>query len=98
MNLELRLKEIKARVDEIRGLVDSETDVEKLEAYDKEVDELTNERKAIEKKLAMRGKFDVGAIIETKSTPTAEEVEARGKALKEGRTPVLPDRYRAEAS
>ena len=86
MNLELRLKEIKARVDEIRGLVDSETDVEKLEAYDKEVDELTNERKAIEKKLAMRGKFDVGAIVETKSTETAEEVEARGKALKEGRT------------
>ena len=42
MNLELRLKEIKARVEEIRGLVDSETDVEKLSAYDKEVDELTN--------------------------------------------------------
>ena len=28
MNLELRLKEIKARLEEIRGLVDSETDVE----------------------------------------------------------------------
>ena len=35
MNLELRLKEIKARMDEIRGLIDSETDVAKLEAYDK---------------------------------------------------------------
>ena len=27
MNLELRLKEIKTRLDEIRGLVDAETDV-----------------------------------------------------------------------
>ena len=87
MNLELRLKEIKARVEEIRGLVDSETDVEKLSAYDKEVDELTNERKAIEKKLAMRGKFDVqDVVVETKATEPAAELEARGQALKEGRT------------
>ena len=86
MNLELRLKEIKARIEEIRGLVDSETDVEKLSAYDKEVDELTNERKAIEKKLAMRGKFEVKDVIETKSTEETAEMEARGKALKEGRT------------
>lgn len=86
MNLELRLKEIKARVEEIRGLVDSETDVEKLSAYDKEVDELTNERKAIEKKLAMRGKFEVKDVIETKSTEETAEMEARGQALKEGRT------------
>ena len=86
MNLELRLKEIKTRLDEIRGLVDAETDVEKLGAYDQEVDELTNERKAIEKKLALRGKFDVADVIETKSTETNEELEARGKALKEGRT------------
>ena len=64
MNLELRLKEIKTRLDEIRGLVDAETDVEKLGAYDQEVDALTNERKAIEKKLAMRGKFDVADVIE----------------------------------
>ena len=28
MNLELRLKEIKTRLDEIRGLVDAETDQE----------------------------------------------------------------------
>ena len=49
MNLELRLKEIKDRMEEIRGLIDSETDVEKLSALDKEVDELTNERKAIER-------------------------------------------------
>ena len=86
MNLELRLKEIKDRVEEIRGLVDSETDVEKLSAYDKEVDELTNERKAIEKKLAMRGKFDVASVIETKSTEETAEMEERGKLLKEGRT------------
>ena len=86
MNLELRLKEIKARMDEIRGLIDSETDVAKLEAYDKEVDELTNERKVIEKKLAMRDKVNPANVIETKSTETNEELEARGKALKEGRT------------
>ena len=85
MNLELRLKEIKTRLDEIRGLAESESDVEKLDALDKETDSLINERKAIEKKLAMRGKFDPAVVIETKSTETNEELEARGKALKEGR-------------
>ena len=86
MNLELRLKEIKTRLDEIRGLAESESDVEKLDALDKETDSLINERKAIEKKLAMRGKFDPAVVVETKSTETNEELEARGKALKEGRT------------
>lgn len=86
MNLELRLKEIKARLDEIRGLIDSETDVEKLSALDKEVDELTNERKAIEKKLVMRDKFNPANVIETNSKETKADLEARCKALKEGRT------------
>ena len=86
MNLELRLKEIKTRLDEIRGLAESESDVEKLDALDKETDSLINERKTIEKKLAMRGKFDPAVVVETKSTETNEELEARGKALKEGRT------------
>ncbi len=86
MNLELRLKEIKDRLEEIRDLTDSETDVSKLEALDKEVDELTNERKAIEKKLSMRGKFDVHDVIETKSNEATADLEARGQALKEGRT------------
>ena len=86
MNLELRLKEIKTRLEVIRGLAETESDVEKLEALDKESDELINERKAIEKKLAMRGKFDVAEVIETKSAEPTEELEARGKALKEGRT------------
>ena len=63
MNLELRLKEIKTRLDEIRGLTDSETDVEKLEALDKEVDELTNERKAIEMSV-LRAGLAVGASAE----------------------------------
>ena len=35
MNLELRLKEIKTRLDEIRGMSDSETEISKLESYDK---------------------------------------------------------------
>ena len=34
----------------------------------------------------MRGKFDPAVVVETKSTETNEELEARGKALKEGRT------------
>ena len=37
MNLELRLKEIKTRLDEIRGLAESESDVEKLDALDKKL-------------------------------------------------------------
>ena len=86
MNLELRLKEIKTRLDEIRGLVDNESDVEKLDALNAEVDSLTNERKAIETKLAMRGKFDPAQVVEVKSTEATAELEARGKALKEGRT------------
>ena len=86
MNLELRLKEIKTRLEEIRGLVDNESDVAKLEALNAEVDSLTNERKAIETKLAMRGKFDPAQVVETKSEETIAELEARGKAFKEGRT------------
>lgn len=86
MNLELRLKEIKARLEEIRGLVDSESDVSKLEAFDKETDDLVAERKSIEKKLAMRGKFEPEQVIETKSNEALADLEERGKALKEGRT------------
>ena len=89
MNLELRLKEIKARLEEIRGLADTESDVEKLDALDKESDDLIKERKAIEKKIAMRGKFDVADIIETKNNEPTEELESRGKALKEGRTVTI---------
>ena len=89
MNLELRLKEIKARIEEIRGLADKETDIEKLNALDTELDSLTNERKAIEKKLAMRDKFNPETVIETKSTETEAELEERGKALKEGRTVTI---------
>lgn len=89
MNLELRLKEIKARIEEIRGLADKETDIEKLNALDTELDSLTNERKAIEKKLAMRDKFNPETVIETKSAETEAELEERGKALKEGRTVTI---------
>ena len=89
MNLELRLKEIKARIEEIRGLADKESDIEKLNALDTELDSLTNERKAIEKKLAMRDKFNPETVIETKSTETEAELEERGKALKEGRTVTI---------
>lgn len=89
MNLELRLKEIKARLEEIRGLADTETDVEKLSALEKETDELISERSAIEKKLAMRGKIDGIDLVDVKGGDSGKELEARGKALKEGRTVTI---------
>lgn len=87
MNLEIRAKEINSRLEEIRGLAEKETDVAKLDELDKEADSLIAERAAIEKKLSMKRKFDTAPIVETKSNQESqEEVEARAKSLKEGRT------------
>ena len=52
MNLEIRKKEINDRLEEIRGLADSESDVSKLEELDKEADSLISERAALDKKMA----------------------------------------------
>lgn len=88
MNLELRFKEINDRLKEIRGLADSETDVTKLEELEKESDALISERSAIEKKLSMAKKIKITDILETKGA-NLEDKEARGKALKEGRSVTI---------
>ena len=56
MNLELRRKEIEGRLIEIRGLVDNEADLVKLEALETETTTLKEERSVIDKeKLELRG-------------------------------------------
>ena len=87
MNLMKRKQEIEARLTEIRGLANNETDVEKLTAFETEVDKLQEERAMIEKKMNIASKSDYkpAVVVETKSKSN-EELEARGKAIKEGRT------------
>ena len=86
MNLMKRKQEIEARLTEIRGLANNETDVEKLTAFETEVDKLQEERAMIEKKMNIASKSDYkpAVVVETKSKST-EELEARGKEIKEGR-------------
>ena len=86
MNLMKRKQEIEARLTEIRGLVSNESDVEKLTAFETEVDKLQEERTMIEKKMNIASKSDYKPtmVTETKSKSN-EELEARGKAIKEGR-------------
>ena len=50
MNLELRRKEIESRLTEIRGLVDNETDITKLETFETETTNLQEERSVIIRK------------------------------------------------
>ena len=87
MNLMKRKQEIEARLTEIRGLANNESDVEKLTAFETEVDKLQEERAMIEKKMNIASKSDYkpAVVVETKSKSN-EELEARGKAIKEGRT------------
>ena len=87
MNLMKRKQEIEARLTEIRGLANNESDVEKLTAFETEVDKLQEERAMIEKKMNIASKSDYkpSVVVETKSKSN-EELEARGKAIKEGRT------------
>ena len=85
MNLQARLKEINDRLNEIRGQVDTETDVEKLSALDTETDSLIAERSAIEKKLSLIGKTKVNPVVVTDREQEMINREERGKALKEGR-------------
>ena len=87
MNLMKRKQEIEARLTEIRGLANNESDVEQLSAFETEVDKLQEERAMIEKKMNIASKSDYkpAVVVETKSKSN-EELEARGKAIKEGRT------------
>ena len=86
MNLLKRKQEIEARLAEIRKASDTETDIEKLTAFENECDKLQEERAMIEKKLALASKTEFKSVhvVETKGK-TNEELEARGKAIKEGR-------------
>lgn len=87
MNLEVRRKEINDRLSEIRSLSEKESDLTKLDELEKEADALITERNAIEKKLAMKRKFDGAPIVETNAKhESQEEIEERAKTLKEGRT------------
>jgi putative ribosome biogenesis GTPase RsgA len=52
---------------------------------EKEVDTLNEERKTIDRKLAMASKFNYTPVIETNKEDKAD-LEQRGKDLKEGRT------------
>ena len=53
MNLVLRKKEIEDRLTEIRGMVEKEEDMKKLEEMEKETDKLQEERSMIEKKMSL---------------------------------------------
>ena len=87
MNLMKRKQEIEARLTEIRSLSNDEKDVEKLTALESECDALQEERAMIEKKMniASKSEFKPSLMTETKGM-NKEELEARGKAIKEGRT------------
>jgi HK97 family phage major capsid protein len=87
MNLEIRKKEIADRLNEIRGLAEKEDNISELEKLETETDTLNEERDLIEKKLVMKRKFDKSPMIQTRDdSQMIENMEKRGKDLKEGRT------------
>jgi HK97 family phage major capsid protein len=86
MNLELRRKEIESRLKEIRSLVDSEADLEKLEALDSETTTLQEERASIDKKMAIASKTEFKPIqVDNRQMVDKEKLETRGQSLKESR-------------
>jgi len=86
MNLELRRKEIESRLKEIRSLVDSEADLEKLEALDRETTTLQEERASIDKKMAIASKTEFKPIqVDNRQMVDKEKLETRGQSLKESR-------------
>jgi len=87
MNLEIRKKEIAERLNEIRALAEKEDNLSVLEKLEKETDALQEERNLIDKKLSMKRKFDSAVMFQIRSDAEAiENMEKRGKDLKEGRT------------
>ena len=87
MNLEIRKKEIADRLNEIRGLAEKEDNISELEKLETETDTLNEERDLIEKKLVMKRKFDMSPMIQTRDDlQMIENMEKRGRDLKEGRT------------
>jgi HK97 family phage major capsid protein len=86
MNLELRRKEIESRLTEIRGLVDHETDMTKLEAFETETTELQEERGVIDKKMAIASKAEIKPIvIDNRTKIDKEKLEQRAASLRESR-------------
>ena len=89
MNLFARLKEIDARLAEIRTASNTENDVEKLTAFDSECDKLHEERKMIEAKLNISSKTEVKPVMVEAKSENKEVLEKRGIDLKEKRTIVV---------
>jgi HK97 family phage major capsid protein len=86
MNLELRRKEIESRLTEIRGLVDNETDIAKLETLENETTELQEERSVIDKKMAIATKAEIKPIIiDNRNQMDKEKLEKRAASLRESR-------------
>ena len=89
MNLRARLKEIEARLAEIRKASETENDVEKLTSYESECDSLQNERTMIQKKLQIETKSEVKPVVVETNPVNKEMLEKRGKDIKEGRVIVV---------
>ncbi len=86
MNLELRRKEIETRLKEIRSLVDAETDVTKLEAFETECNSLQDERALIDRKMSIASKVEIKPIVlDNRNDTNKEALELRGKQLRENR-------------
>ena len=104
MNLNARKNEIEARLAEIRGLVDKETDTEKLSAYEKECDNLQNERSQIVAKLNIADKTIVKPIVVEKNSEYGElfcDILTMDKRFRErmiGYMKALQDLQRSEKS
>jgi HK97 family phage major capsid protein len=86
MNLVLRKKEIEDRLTEIRGVVEKEKDMKKLEEMEKETDKLQEERNMIEKKMSLTKMTEIPMISIKNNAEQRDLLEKRGKDLMENRT------------
>lgn len=86
MNLVLRKKEIEDRLTEIRGMVEKEEDMKKLEEMEKETDKLQEERSMIEKKMSLTKMAEIPMISTKNNAEQRDILEKRGKDLMENRT------------
>ena len=86
MNLVLRKKEIEDRLTEIRGMVEKEEDMKKLEEMEKETDKLQEERSVIEKKMSLTKMTEIPMISIKNNAEQRDLLEKRGKDLMENRT------------
>ena len=86
MNLVLRKKEIEDRLTEIRGMVEKEEDMKKLEEMEKETDKLQEERSMIDKKMSLTKMAEIPMISTKNNAEQRDILEKRGKDLMENRT------------